>query len=202
MTTQNRHPVVRLNPNSDNWPQDLPQSEFEFLDLVGDSKYLGKSTVALFCSSTCSGSAILRSMKFVGELAAGSRAVISGFHSAIEKSFLKVLLTGECPLIVCPARSLARYRIPAEYQSTLANERLCIISNQPESVRSNSAKSSMSRNRMVAELATEVVITHAAEGSKTEKFALELVARGDTIFCLDPECKTLLNAGAKLIFCD
>lgn len=52
---------------------------------------------------------------------------------------------------------------------------------------------------MVAELANEIVIAHAAQGSKTEEFALSLIAQGKTVSCLDPKCKTLLLAGAKLM---
>ncbi len=191
--------VVRLLPDDDAWPSKLGQSNTKFLDLIGNSKSLNQPSVALFCSSSCSGSAILRSMKWAGELAAGKQAVISGFHSAIEKSFLEVLLTGVCPIIVCPPRSLARYRIPTEYLSEIESGRLSIVSTQPESIRTNSAASSLSRNRMVADLATEIVVAHAAEGSKTEKFALKLIAQGKSVSCLDPKCKTLLLAGAKLM---
>ena len=199
MANSDRHSVAHLNPKEDDWPSGLALSKIEFLDHIGDPQSLNNSPIALFCSSNCSGSAILRSLKWVGELATGDRPVIGGFHSAVEKSFLEVLLTGDCPLIVCPPRSLARYRIPAEYLSAIDSGRLSIVSSQSESVRTNSAKSSLSRNRMVAELATEVVVAHAAEGSKTEQFALDLVAQGETVSCLDPECKTLLTAGAKLI---
>ena len=191
--------VSRILPANKTWPQNLAGGNVEFLDVIGDCQNLNKPMVALFCSSTCSGSAILASMKWVGQLAAGTQTVISGFHSAVEKSFLEVLLTGDCPIIICPPRSLTRYRIPTQYSPALKSKRLSIISNLPESVRTNSAASSMARNRLVAALATEIVITHASDGSKTEQFALELLGQGKNVSCLDPNCETLMQAGARRI---
>jgi len=52
----------------------------------------------------------------------------------------------------------------------------------------------------VADLATRIVFTYAAQGSRTEQFGLELLGNGRTVHCLDTGCNTLLSAGAKLMF--
>ncbi len=182
------------------WPHQLKQSEYDFLDIVGDQTPQHDSSLAIFSSSKCPGAAILKSTKWVGELADDeSRTVISGFHSAMEKCFLEILLEGRCRVVVCPARSLHRYRVPTAYKSAIEDGRLAIVSCLPESVRSNSAASSAQRNRLVAILAREIVFSHAAERSRTEQFGLELLSEGRAVCCLDTGCNTLLSAGARLV---
>jgi hypothetical protein len=53
---------------------------------------------------------------------------------------------------------------------------------------------------LVADLATKIVFTYAAEGSRTEQFGLALLGNGRAVHCLDTGCNTLLSAGAKLLF--
>ena len=172
----------------------------EPIQTIGNAQLLSRPSIAVFCSSKCPGDAILKATKWIGELADDdSLAIVSGFHSAMEKSFLEILLDGRCGLVVCPARSVARYRVPTAYKDAIAENRLVIASSLPESVRSNSASSSRQRNRLVADLASKIVFAHAADGSRTEQFALELLGRGKTVHCLDAGCNTLLSAGAKLM---
>jgi len=66
----------------------------------------------------------------------------------------------------------------------------------------NPADESDQRNRLVADLAVEIVFTYAAERSRTENFALELLRQGRPVHCLDADCNTLLSSGAKLLFQD
>jgi len=50
--------------------------------------------------------------------------VISGFHSLVEQECLAVLLRGPQPVIVCPARGLARMRLKREYKEPMVAGRL------------------------------------------------------------------------------
>lgn len=117
----------------------------------------------------------------------------------MEKGFLEILLDGKCRICLCPARSLARYRIPRMFNSAIESGRLTIVSSLLPSIRSNSASSSHQRNQLVADLAEQIVITHAAEGSRTEEFALSLLQGGRVVDCLDTECKRLIGGGARFI---
>ena len=155
--------------------------------------------LAIFCSSKCPGDVILRTTKWIGKLADDeSQTVVGGFHSAMEKSFLEILLEGRCRLVVCPARSLTRYRVPVAYKKAINAKRLVIVLSLRHSIRSNSAKSSLERNRLVADLGTEIIVAYAAEGSRTERFVLQLLGEGKAVHCLDTSCNTLLSGGAKL----
>lgn len=190
----------RLLPSDSKWPLQLTSGNDVFLDVVGKTTLLSGSLTAIFCSSRCTGDAILRATKWIGELAEDpNRVIIGGFHSAMEKGFLDILLDGKCQICLCPARSLARYRIPRMFRSAIESGRLTIVSSLPPAIRSNSASSSHQRNQLVADLAEQIVVTHAAEGSRTEEFALWLLQNGRVVDCLDIGCKRLTASGARVI---
>jgi predicted Rossmann fold nucleotide-binding protein DprA/Smf involved in DNA uptake len=190
----------RLLPSDNEWPIRLASDNHAFLDVLGSTPVLSSSSTAIFCSSRCTGDAILRATKWIGDLAEDpNRVIIGGFHSAMEKGFLEILLDGKCRICLCPARSLARYRIPRMFKSAIESGRLAILSSLPPSIRSNSASSSHQRNQLVADLAKQIVVTHAAAGSRTEEFALSLLQNGRVVGCLDIGCKQLIASGARVI---
>ncbi len=177
----------------------MPYNTHAFLDVLGNTSVLSSSLTAIFCSSRCTGGAILRSTKWISESAEDpNRVIIGGFHSAMEKGFLEILLDGKCRICLCPARSLARYRIPRMFKSAIESGRLTILSSLPPAIRSNSASSSHQRNQLVADLAEQIVVTHAAEGSRTEEFALWLLQNGRVVNCLDIDCTRLVAGAARV----
>lgn len=193
----------RLLPGDDQWPIRLVGSTYAFLDVVGDATILSSSLTAIFNSSRCTGDAILRSTKWIGEQADDeTRSFIGGFHSVMEKDFLEILLEGKCRICVCPARSLDRYRVPRTFKAAIESARLAILSSLPSTIRSNSTRSSHERNQLVADLAEQIIVTHASEDSRTEHFALTLLQSGRGVDCLDSGCKRLLANGAKIIVDD
>jgi predicted Rossmann fold nucleotide-binding protein DprA/Smf involved in DNA uptake len=189
----------RLLPSDNEWPIRLASDNHAFLDVLGSTSVLSSSSTAIFCSSRCTGDAILRATKWIGEAAEDpNRVIIGGFHSAMEKGFFEILLDGKCRICLCPARSLARYRIPRMFESAIESGRLTILSSLPPAIRSNSASSSHQRNQLVADLADQVIVAHAAEGSRTEEFALSLLRSGRVVDCLDVECKRLVAGAARV----
>jgi predicted Rossmann fold nucleotide-binding protein DprA/Smf involved in DNA uptake len=154
--------------------------------------------LALFCSAKAPARIILQ----VHDLARGWRTsgvtVISGFHSPVEQECLAVLLRGPGPVIVCPARGLARMRLKREYKEPMAAGRLLLMSPFGEKVRRMTADTALTRNRFVAALADTVLIAHAQPGSKTEQLAQEVVGWGKQVYTLDhPANGYLLALGAK-----
>jgi len=193
----------RLLPVDAGWPKRLSSSTFSYLDFIGDAKILSGSLTAIFCSSRCTGDAILRTTKWIGEIADDeSQAIVGGFHSAMEKGFLEILLEGRCRLVVCPARCLERYRVPGNLKAAIESRRLTIVSSLPKSVRFNSEISSRQRNQLVADLADHIVVTYSSPHSRTEKFALELLRSGKQIHCLNTGCDSLVAAGAEVVTFD
>jgi predicted Rossmann fold nucleotide-binding protein DprA/Smf involved in DNA uptake len=124
-------------------------------------------------------------------------AIMGGFHTPLEKTVLTTLLCGQGPLIICPARSLEKMRVPADWQPHLASGRLLLLSPfAPEQNRATQATADQ-RNQLVAALAPEVFIAYAAPGGKTATLALELLAAGRQVATFaSPHNQHLIDAGA------
>ncbi len=152
---------------------------------IGNLDLLAQPLLGLFCSSKCPGSVILQTYDAVCALRDAGVAIISGFHSPIEKECLRLLLRGTQPIVICPARSIARMRIPTEWRAPIAAARLLVLSPFDSRHPRITADTAAYRNRFAAALASRVLIPHAAPGSKTEAFAREVEGWGKTFVTLD-----------------
>ncbi len=156
---------------------------------------LTKDIWAIFCSSKCPGEIILKAHDLAQDFKNRNIPTIGGFHSPIEKECLRVLLRGSQPIIISPARSIENMRIKQEWKKPLSENRLLILSifdNQPQ----QSAIMACKRNAFVAALANQVLIAHAAEGSKTLKFARTVLKWDKPVYTFDSSYnKVLLNLG-------
>jgi len=154
--------------------------------------------LALFCSAKAPAGIILRVHDLAQGWRAGEVTVISGFHSPAEQECLAVLLRGPGPVIVCPARGLARMRLKREYKEPMAAGRLLLMSPFGEGVRRMTADTALTRNRFVAALADAVLIAHAQPGSKTEQLVQKVLEWGKPVYTLDNAANSnLLALGAK-----
>jgi predicted Rossmann fold nucleotide-binding protein DprA/Smf involved in DNA uptake len=138
------------------------------LDLINIPK------TALFCSKICPGDAIIDAMDQAKKWRSQRRCIISGFHSPIEKECFQILLRGGQPIIICPARSLERMRIPIEWRVGIGAGRILLLSPFEPSQRRLTAKLSEQRNKLVAALADEVYFAHITPGGKTERLAEQI----------------------------
>ena len=82
-------------------------------------------------------------------------AIVSGFHSRMEKDVLKILLQGKCGIIIVLARGMYR-KIPQEYTEVLIQQRILCISFEKDSVTRVSEISAHRRNEYVKSLADEM----------------------------------------------
>lgn len=171
---------------------------------TGNATILDRPKVALFCSVKCPGKIILDTYDLCQRFRAEGITVISGFHSPMEAECLRILLRSPNPVIWCLARGLLQ-RIPSapvDCRAAVADGRLLIVSPFPATVRHVTAKTAMTRNRLVADLAAAVVIAHAAPGSKTATFCGELLATGKPLYTFDHPANAALikiKAGAQPI---
>jgi predicted Rossmann fold nucleotide-binding protein DprA/Smf involved in DNA uptake len=139
---------------------------------------------------------ILDTYDLARELRDASVTVIGGFHSPMEKECLDLLLRGTQPVIICPARSIDRMRIPKPWKGPLAEGRLLVISPFVEHRPRVTLELAEERNRFVAHLADEIFIAHAAAGSKTLTFCEELLNRKKPVMTIDrAENSALLKMG-------
>ena len=138
---------------------------------MGSLALLGQPKTALFCSNKCPGDAILAAMDQARKWRDQGRCIISGFHSPLEKECLQILLRGSQPVIICPARSLERMKVPLEWQKGMAANRILLLSCFEPPHRRLTAVLSEERNKVVAAMAEDVYFAHGAPGGKTALLA-------------------------------
>jgi len=155
------------------------------LRAIGNINLLDKSLVGFFCSKRCPGEVILRVYDLTRALRDAGVTVIGGFHSPMEKECLTLLLRGEQPIVICPARSIENMRLPTPWKDLLKQERLLIISLFEPDQRRPTAKLAQERNHMVAAIADVIIVPHAASGSRTERLCLELSEHDKLVYTLN-----------------
>ena len=95
-------------------------------------------------------------------------AVISTFHSPLERDVMDFLLQKKQPLIyVLPAHMYKR--VPLRFKEALNDGRLLFISITSESVRRTSSNISFRANKYILSIASEAVFASIAPASSTEK---------------------------------
>jgi hypothetical protein len=93
------------------------------LSAIGNQALLTMPKTALFCSTRCPGRVILPTYDQAAKWRDAGRCVISGFHSPVEKECLQILLRGDAPVILCPARGMLE-RLPAQWAIAVAGGRM------------------------------------------------------------------------------
>lgn len=128
---------------------------------TGNPALLDLPMTAFFSSRQCPGAAIRAAMDWALQQAKLKTVVISGFHSPLEQSVLKVLIQARSPVVVVLARPVDSAKLPREWIEPLALGRMavvCIV----QTGRRLSAEVASARNRLVVQLAGCVVAAHAS----------------------------------------
>ena len=139
---------------------------------LGNTDILQQHKVAFLCSRKCPASVVLKSFDWAIEQREKGICVISGFHSRIEKDVLHYLLKGTQPIILVLARGMMK-KWPPEIKAALDADRLLIITRYADSVTHACEETCYQRNRLMMELADEIVIGHASAGGNLEKLCGE-----------------------------
>ncbi|MGH8503481.1 MAG: hypothetical protein ACREVE_13610 [Gammaproteobacteria bacterium] len=159
-----------------------------------------KDTLAIFSSIRCPGDIILKTYDLARALRNMNMTIISGFQSPMEKECLTFLLRGNAPIVICPARGLARMRLAAEWRAPLAEGRLLLLSFFDDKIRRPTAGLAQRRNEYVGALADRILIAHAQPGGKIERICKTALALTKPVFTLDsPANARLVDLGAKPI---
>ena len=170
------------------------------LRTIGNTQVLDLDLTALFCSNQCPGDLILKSYDLARLMRDAGTPVIGGFQTPMEKECLRLLLRGQQPVVVCPARGIDMMRIPRSWRPALDDGRLLVLSPFPPTVRRPTAELAAKRNELVGSLASRVFIAHAAPDSKTEAFARKLTDLGKPLLTLDsPANQNLVGLGAESV---
>lgn len=168
------------------------------LTLIGNRDILANKTLALLSSVRCPGDIILGAYDLAVALREAGVTVVGGFHSPMEQECLRLLLRGAQPVVVCPARSVERMRLPVEWKQPIEQGRLLLVSPFAERVRRPTRETAQQRNRFVAALADAVFVAHATPGGKTEAICREILSWPKPLYTLDSlHNSALIALGAR-----
>ena len=123
---------------------------------LGNTELLKKRKVGFLASRKISTLSILPTLDWAMQISKQKDiAIVSGFHSKMECGVLKILLQGECGIIVVLARGMYR-KLPKQYEVAMSQNRLLIISCEKESVIRVSEATAHKRNDYVREIVDEM----------------------------------------------
>jgi predicted Rossmann fold nucleotide-binding protein DprA/Smf involved in DNA uptake len=180
--------IISIPADSALYPDVLRGKAGEFLFptiwTMGNLNILEKPLLGFFCSQRCPGDIILQIYDIAKKLRHKQTPVISGFHTPMEKELLDMLLRGEQPLVICPARSISKMRVPKTWKLAIEQDRLLILSLFAERHHRITTALSEERNRLVSHIAQEILI-YAAPNSKTELLCNKMIESGKTVIPLN-----------------
>lgn len=123
---------------------------------LGNKELLQKKKIGYLASRKIPALSVLPALDWAAQMSKQTDvAVISGFHSLMEKNVLKILLQGTCGIILVLARGMYR-QLPQQYEEAMNQGRLLIISYEKDSVTRVSEVTAHKRNDHVRELADEM----------------------------------------------
>ena len=143
------------------------------LHSLGNLDLLSLPKVAFLCSRSCPPVLEPLVRDWAAEQCANGVCVISGFHSRIEKKVLHFLLQGSQPIILALASGISS-QIEKELQDPIASGRLLAITRYAPSVTHPCEEKCYQRNRLMMELADEILIAYAAPGGNLERLCAEV----------------------------
>jgi predicted Rossmann fold nucleotide-binding protein DprA/Smf involved in DNA uptake len=130
----------------------------------GNAALLDQALDALLCSKACPGAKIIEAMDLARRWRAEDRAVISGFHTLVEKECLRIFLRGPQPIVICPARGLDPFQLAVDWQTKFRRGELLLVSLFDSTIHRPTRETAETRTRLVFALAQRHTIIHATPG--------------------------------------
>ena len=146
---------------------------------TGNADLLDLPMTAFFASRQCPGTAIRAAMDWALQQARLKAVVISGFHSPLEQSVLKVLIQARSPVVAVLARPVSGAKLPPEWVEPINQGLMAVVSANLTTTRLTS-EVAMARNNLVAQLATAIVAAYASPGGGGGEFSFPMAASGGT----------------------
>ena len=192
---------ILLTPDTPEYPAALQRcsDNWQLLTITaqGNLDVLDSTLLGFFCSVRSPGDTILKTYDLARALRDTDATIIGGFQSPMEKECLDLLLRGTASVVVCPARGLNRMRTPKDWQKTLTEGRMLILSLFDGNIHRPTATIAARRNAYIAALADRILIAHAEPGGKTETLCKDALVQDKPVFVLDsPDNAHLIELGA------
>ena len=138
------------------------------MNLIGNAEILQMRKTAFLCSRKVPASVVLKCYDWAIEQRELGNCIVSGFHSALEKDVLHYLLKGRQPIIVALARG-QKEKLEKEFYKPMEQGRLLIVTPFDTNVKRVTEKTALIRNKMMCEIADELVIGYSSENGNLFK---------------------------------
>lgn len=123
---------------------------------LGNKELLKQKKIGFLASRRISTLSILPTLDWATEVSKREdNAIVSGFHSKMERNVLEILLKGQCGIIIVLARGMYR-KLPKQYEEAMSQNRLLIISNEKDNVKRVSEQTAHKRNGYVKSISDEM----------------------------------------------
>ncbi len=144
---------------------------------AGETSLLCEPLLGLIASRECPGHVLLETLDRVPEWVKAGRVIVSGFHSPLEQQVLRSVLRRKGRAVKVLARGFddksGEYRPQPDEREALAAGRMLVITACPPEARRTTRATALARNRLVLELATEIVAPHVTEESPLATLLLQ-----------------------------
>lgn len=128
---------------------------------LGNQGLLALPMTAFFASRQCPGIAIRAAMAWALQRVKTKSVVVSGFHSPLEQSVLKVLLQARSPAVAVLARPVDGAKLPTEWAESIAQGHLTVVSSATKLTRLTQ-DAATARNDHAAHLADNIVVAYTS----------------------------------------
>lgn len=132
---------------------------------AGQTALLTEPLLGLIASRECPGHVLLETLDRVPEWVQAGRVIVSGFHSPLEQQVLRSVLRRQGRAVKVLARGMGDYRPTAEEREPLAAGRMLVITACRPEVRRITRETALARNRLILDLASEIVVPYLASNS-------------------------------------
>lgn len=135
------------------------------METLGNSELMGLHKIGYFASSKIATLSVLPTLDWASEIAKREDvAIVSGFHSKLEREVLNYLLKGKCGIICVLARGIYK-QIPTKYKKAFHNNRILFISLESDKTLNYGREQTAKRNEFIASTANELVFSSITQES-------------------------------------
>lgn len=129
------------------------------METLGNTSLLDRRNIGYFASGTIASLSVLPTLEWATEIARREDvAIVSGFHSKLEREVLDFLLRGKCGIVCVIARSIYK-KIPEKYREAYDAGRVLFIAPFKTSATMTSRHICQQRNEYVASISDELVFS-------------------------------------------
>lgn len=129
------------------------------METLGNTSLLDRRKIGYFASGTIASLSVLPTLDWATEVARREDvAIVSGFHSKMEREVLDFLLRGKCGIICVLARSIYK-KIPEKYREAYNAGRVLFVAPFKTSATMTSRHLCQQRNEYVASISDELIFS-------------------------------------------